>query len=30
LSSGELWKKERTLINPIFTPQNVNLKLFQF
>jgi cytochrome P450 len=24
LSSGELWKKQRTLINPIFTPQNVS------
>eukprot|EP01080_Neovahlkampfia_damariscottae_P011888 gene11888-5215_t len=24
LSSGELWKQERTLINPIFTPQNVS------
>jgi cytochrome P450 len=30
LSSGELWKKQRTLINPIFTPQNVFLNLFIF
>lgn len=27
LSSGELWKTERTLINPIFSPQNV-IKIF--
>eukprot|EP01080_Neovahlkampfia_damariscottae_P011887 gene11887-5214_t len=32
LSSGELWKNERTLINPIFTPQNVKsfIKTMEF